>query len=68
LIFKDYLPIWGGLLVFEQMHRVIHMKFAVQYSLQMEVDYIQHFQYGTNFLIKSWSYGGGVTINSQPPN
>lgn len=31
-------------------------------------NYLEHFKYGTNFLIKSWSYGGGVTINSQPPN
>jgi hypothetical protein len=31
-------------------------------------NYLEHFMYGVNFLIKSWSYGGGVTINSQPPN
>lgn len=32
------------------------------------MNFLDHFRYGTNFLIKSWSYGGGVTINSQPPN
>jgi hypothetical protein len=31
-------------------------------------NYLEHILHGVNFLIKSWSYGGGVTINNQSPN
>jgi hypothetical protein len=31
-------------------------------------NYFEHFEYGVNFLIKEWSYGGGVKINRVNPN
>lgn len=37
-------------------------------SFEQYSNYAGHFIYGTNFLIKEWSYGGGVRINSQNPN
>lgn len=31
-------------------------------------NYEEHFTYGTNFLIKEWSYGSGVDRHSENPN
>lgn len=62
ILINDELP----RLVFEQAEDdFIYMQPA---NMNQFNNYKEHFKYGTNFLIKSWSYGGGVTINSQPPN
>lgn len=45
---------------------IINMPASEPYLVVL--NFLQHLEYGTNLLIKSWSYGGGVTINSQPPN
>lgn len=31
-------------------------------------NYLEHFLYGVNFLIKEWSYGSGVDTGSKNPN
>lgn len=37
-------------------------------STEAIYNFLEHIKSGTNLLIKEWSHGGGVTINSQSPN
>lgn len=55
-----------GNVIFSHNERFIMLEFLPN-EKNMK-DYIQHFESGRNFMVKEMSYGGGVTINSQPPN
>lgn len=51
--------------VFTQDGKYVYMRLA---NWRESVNYLEHFIYGVNFLIKEWSYGSGVDTGSKNPN
>lgn len=64
LIFNAFL-IHGMTFVFTQGEQYVYMKLV---NWRDSVNYIEHFMYGRNLLIKKWSNGGGVRVSGQNPN